>query len=245
MNRIIRCLMIILLIVSIASCSSESKVAQKEAKKDKKEIEFEEKIRQLIENKEDLNKQDKVGLTMLMWACIYNYVDSVSLLLANGANPNLKAKDGSTALHNTISTGVVKQEKKERQQEILKLLIEKGAEVNIRDKIVGKTPLHKAARYGRVDLCQILVDNGADVNARTTAGTTPLHWAAEEGYYKVVQFLLENGANVNSKNVNGDTPLSYALEREYEKLYKSEPDLYENADYDKTIDILQKHGARE
>ena len=52
-----------------------------------------------------------------------------------------------------------------------------------------------AARTGNVDALKVLVEKGADVNAKETLrGTTPLMWAADEGHATAIQFLIEHGA---------------------------------------------------
>lgn len=58
----------------------------------------------------------------------------------------------------------------------------------------GKTGLHWAAEHDRVDIARLLVDAGADLDARTSWGATPLAWAATMGSNGVPHVLLESGA---------------------------------------------------
>lgn len=64
------------------------------------------------------------------------------------------------------------------------------------------TPLHDAALTGNVDLVEVLIAHGADVDARDVQGHTPLHLAIQEGHTKVAKVLIVNGADVNARLVD-------------------------------------------
>ena len=86
-----------------------------------------------------------------------------------------------------------------------------------------RTALHKAAKSGvELDIVEILLESGADVNAKTADGTTALHLAAQYGNENTARVLLEHGANVHARIVlprddpvrrkflGGRTPLHWA-----------------------------------
>jgi len=73
-----------------------------------------------------------------------------------------------------------------------------------------QTPLHLAARFGRDDLAAILLDGGADPNARDKRGDRPLHLAAEYGHAAVTRLLLRRGASVDAPGSMDRTPLHAA-----------------------------------
>ena len=64
-----------------------------------------------------------------------------------------------------------------------------------------------AARVGKVERVQALLDQGASVNSRDRNGDTPLNMAAAKGNAELVQVLLKAGADVNLGNLSGVTPL--------------------------------------
>jgi len=85
-------------------------------------------------------------------------------------------------------------------------LIDKGADVNVREKTMGSTPLILAcSRSGSYEIVKLLIANGADVNIEGSHdGRTALMWAARESQ-NTVELLLANGADVNVKGVDGMT----------------------------------------
>jgi ankyrin repeat protein len=78
-------------------------------------------------------------------------------------------------------------------------LIDKGAQVEARN-INGSTPLHYAARYGRVEIVRLLCNRGADADARNYAGLRPLHTSAFFGQISIVKELIEErNAEINAR----------------------------------------------
>ena len=72
----------------------------------------------------------------------------------------------------------------------------------------GETPLHRAAHCNAVELCERLIELGADVNDSATRWwLTPLAWAADAGSADAVESLLRHGADVHQDAVVGTTAL--------------------------------------
>lgn len=93
----------------------------------------------------------------------------------------------------------------------VKILLNKGTPVDIEDPS-GYTALHYAARNGRLKICKLLLERGANVNARTRcARATSLHRAASQGHEDVVDFLLKSGADADLLDDDGCTALHRAV----------------------------------
>ena len=75
----------------------------------------------------------------------------------------------------------------------------------------GRSPLHEASINDHVDICEVLLLSGANIEALDQGNGTPLHDASRCGSYNVLKFLIKKGANVNIKNKDGETPLHLAL----------------------------------
>ena len=75
----------------------------------------------------------------------------------------------------------------------------------------GRTPLMSAAFKGETQSVRQLIEDGADVNAKTIGDLTPLMVASEAGREEVVKLLLEAGANIEDYDDNGSTALKYAV----------------------------------
>ena len=73
------------------------------------------------------------------------------------------------------------------------------------------TALHWAVTMGHRDVAELLIERGADVEAKAADGHTPLHMAAREGDAQMVQCLLEARANPNSTNNASQTAVDLAL----------------------------------
>ena len=74
------------------------------------------------------------------------------------------------------------------------------------------TALHFAAQENRYDICKFLIDNGADLEAKSSIGRTPLHLWSLRGNDQIVQLLVDCGASLNWQDSDKYTPLHYACE---------------------------------
>jgi ankyrin repeat protein len=85
------------------------------------------------------------------------------------------------------------------------LLLQRGADPDIRSTSFEKTPLFQAAYDGRFEIAWLLVDSGADVNATDDVGNNALREAILGKQSRLVRLLLESGADPNQRNQEGET----------------------------------------
>jgi hypothetical protein len=140
------------------------------------------------------------GRTQLHHCARKGFTTSVKRLLSI-RNINVNVKDdefGETPLHWAALNGHI---------EIARLLLQNGAEVNVKSD-GGNTPLHWAASHGNVDTLHLLVENGADLEAQDNSGSRALHRAVSNGNLPFVKELISRyHVDVNARRNDGRTAL--------------------------------------
>eukprot|EP01103_Thecamoeba_quadrilineata_P010302 TRINITY_DN2181_c0_g1_i2.p1 TRINITY_DN2181_c0_g1~~TRINITY_DN2181_c0_g1_i2.p1 ORF type:complete len:251 (+),score=61.88 TRINITY_DN2181_c0_g1_i2:799-1551(+) len=94
----------------------------------------------------------------------------------------------------------------------------------MKDKL---TPLHLAVSQKRMDSARLLIERGANIEARTSQEMTVLWMACHSGDFELLQFLIEKGAQVETSNHQADSALCVSCFRGHEK----------------TTELLLKHNA--
>ncbi|KAI9891703.1 MAG: hypothetical protein M1814_002453 [Vezdaea aestivalis] len=150
------------------------------------------------------------SFTELTAASFFGHELIIRLLLENGADPEAKDGDGTTALHRAASNG---------HDAIVKLLLDKGADPEAKD-IAGMTVLSQAASNGYEAIVKLLLDKGADTEAKDNNKMTALYSAASNGYETIMKLLLDKGADPEVKDWDGTTILSRAALKGYEIIVK-------------------------
>ena len=172
-------------------------------------------VRLLLEGGADVNAQDKRKITPLLLAIELKMYDITRMLLARGAEPNVKNYYGETPLY-LLSKGAFSSD--DDIPDLARLLLDRGADVNAQDQNRA-TPLVLAAERHLDDIAQILLERGANPNVKSTRGKTPLHLLLERIYNDhndindvlvVERLLLERGADVNAQDENNATPFHLA-----------------------------------
>jgi ankyrin repeat protein len=119
-------------------------------------------------------------------------------LLSRGFDANTPDPKGQSALGIALS---------EETLQAAKTLIDwHQTDVN-KLNAADESPLMLAALKGHLDLAEMLVKKGADINK---TGWAPLHYAASGGHLPIIKLLLENSAYIDAESPNGTTPLMMA-----------------------------------
>ena len=176
--------------------------------------------RAIVDANADVSARDKIlGATALIRA--YWNANLTKMLLDSGADKNETNHKGYTPLIIAAENGSV---------EVVKQLLDAGAEVNAYEHNNGETALIAATDQGKRDIVKMLVERGASINspdhrdyyflnisaprqiweAKQLKNATPLIYAARDGYTDIVKDLLEAGAKKEIKDSFGNTALKMA-----------------------------------
>ena len=178
--------------------------------------------------KKAMNKSDKAQQKLdnkLYEAVQKGNVEQVKKLLEKGANPNsyyFGAYDAREYYETPLLALMHYTEDGEQALEIMKVLINAGADVNARNRSYS-TALHY--NYTDIEKFKLLIQSGADVNARNMYGRTPLFGAGE----KNIKLYIKAGADVNARDYEGLSALFHVTV---------------NPKRHSTAELLQVYGAK-
>jgi uncharacterized protein len=172
-------------------------------------------VRRLMDLGVDPNSTDEHGSGTLLTF----HPAIIEYLLSRGADPNTQTNEnGASVLAGLAYVN---------ELECVRILLQAGGDPNRGRDESGETPLHHAlttSEPDRTPLVKLLLDHGANPNARTkpgipscnfwrdamTRGETPLHRAAAYAPAATIEILLAAGADRTIRDVNGDSPLGWA-----------------------------------
>lgn len=144
----------------------------------------------------DINLAGSGGITPLIEAVAVGNKDRKAALkflerfIALGPRLDHVSEDES-ALHVAVRTGFT---------DAVKLLLDKGARIDIASRATGGTPLHSAVLVKNVEMARYLVKRGANLESRAAGGSTPLSTAVSLYDMAMVRTLVESGAVIDSRN---------------------------------------------
>ena len=144
--------------------------------------------------------------TPLQYAVQSEVADLVDLLIKAGAKVNTKDEEGRTPLHLATES---------QNGDIVLVLLKNSADVNEHDNL-GLTPLHIASEVG---IMKLLIDNGANVNARSVHGATPSDGFGEKS--ELGKLLRENGGKTSEELDGKPLPIEAIRDGNIEKVKKA------------------------
>jgi ankyrin repeat protein len=155
-------------------------------------------LAKLLEKGINVNIRSKYfGWTGLMYAAFFGHIDCVRLLLQKGAQVNKRSKNNWRLMfmgHTEMASYGIRYEK-------------------------GRTALMNAVMRRRPAIVKLLLENGAEVNARTSSGWTALMAAASKDDADTVKMLIDSGADSEIRdNDFGMTALEIAKSKKYENV---------------------------
>jgi ankyrin repeat protein len=168
-------------------------------------------IKMLLDKGAQVQQQDERGYTPLLLAARQGDVETLRLLLARGADTQVRVKNGIVPPEtgaNALDLACYSQ-----QAEAVKLLLDRGVSLDR-----GGRPLLFAAMNGSVDIVRLLLAADAPVNVTDPGGFTPLMHATltENGKLELLKLLLAHGADPQAKAKNGSTALTYAKRKNWQ-----------------------------
>jgi ankyrin repeat protein len=187
-------------------------------------------VKLLIDKGIDTKAKDKNGRTPLYLCCIQGYYDPLVILLNHGRHAEIATKKKRNFLHTIF------RQRRKPNKKIMSSLITKGADVNGED-LYGCTPLHyacdlhllessllsgenvdatddhKEENNHPIKIIFLLLENGANVNAKDSMNRSVLHYTAMKRNYNCLKVPLDHGADVNAVCDSGKTVLHEAFEK--------------------------------
>jgi ankyrin repeat protein len=170
------------------------------------------KVREALEQGDGLEALNKKGETPLFRAVSKGEKAIAQILLDKGANPATHPLGEYSPLQYAASRD---------KKSILKLLVEKCNKDEIEEITpAGETALYLAVQKRYNSCIELLLEHGANLNARPIAKESMLNVAVSGSQTSIVKILLEKGAYVEERNKDGDTPLGRAVSKGETKIVK-------------------------
>ncbi|XP_067088925.1 protein TANC2 isoform X1 [Osmerus mordax] len=171
----------------------------------------------LCSRKAKVDHLDRNGQCALVHAALRGHLEVVKFLVQCDWNPDGQPPGAFTKSHavqqaliaaasmgyTEIASYLLDLPEKDEEEE-------ERAQINSFDTLWGETALTAAAGRGKLDVCRLLLEQGAAVGQPNRRGIVPLFSAVRQGHWQIVDLLLNHGADVNMADKQGRTPLMMA-----------------------------------
>ncbi|KAG4441778.1 hypothetical protein IFR05_002769 [Cadophora sp. M221] len=179
-------------------------------------------IKELFKFNPDLDLLNENGYSPLHQAIFQGRTSCVRLWIDQANSSSSRSEAFKKALETRTSRGLLPLHiaALHNRVEVILLLHDTGrlGDINAPGLIDQVTPLHLAAVVSHIASMSILIQYGADVNAKAIVGNTPLHFAAERGAISSARHLVDNGALANLENEDGMMPWMIAEQKKHTEL---------------------------
>ncbi|KAF7555470.1 hypothetical protein G7Z17_g2155 [Cylindrodendrum hubeiense] len=199
----------------------------------------------LLSKSINLDAKTQYGETAMHWAIQYGCTDILYALIQRGADINETDKNGKTALHMAVAREKIHLVKillesksihlnildsknwtplriaaHKGHEAIVQLLVDREANLDIRDQDQGWAAVRDAALQGHCQMVKFLIRRGAacEVHARNRHPWSVLCWAASQGHESIVRLLIEKETNLNVTTEDGKSALRCAMEYDHGKV---------------------------
>ena len=164
-------------------------------------------------------------------------ITNIKTSIGSGANVNYVTRQGYTPLYESVGTG---------NQQIVKILLDAGAAIDVPGDGYNGPPLVWAAVKGDVNIMKLLLEKGGNINIKHEndikgIGGTALHKASKNKKDNAILLLIDKGADLTITNKYGQTAMDVMAEEYIEPLINLLSDGKKRSMYMKT----QKQRSRE
>ncbi|XP_059193225.1 ankyrin-1a isoform X1 [Centropristis striata] len=184
-------------------------------------------VKFLLENGANQSIPTEDGFTPLAVALQQGHENVVALLINYGTKGKVRLPALHIAARNDDTRTAAVLLQNDPNPDVLSKVMRETCPLSDVSPQTGFTPLHIAAHYENLNVAQLLLNRGANVNFTPKNGITPLHIAARRGNVIMVRLLLDRGAQIDAKTKDELTPLHCAARNGHVRI----------------IEILLDHGA--
>jgi ankyrin repeat protein len=182
--------------------------------------------------------KDKLGLTALHYSIIFNnykafkiLLDKSNILINNNQNLNafhiciqynrinffidLLSNNSELFINTSNNESLLQYAILFDKYDFIPYILKKKINVNNQDITNGLCALHQIVMKNKIDIVQMLINYGANINIQDYYGNTAIHYSISEENVEILRLLLQYNPNLNLIDIDGNTPLHLYLKNSY------------------------------